>query len=73
MPSVFEHRIMKDGIVLYLELLSPYIVVTCPILLFWVSGIVAEGRTDLYVSEAFHKAFLEVSLLWSQDVFCSFF
>ncbi|XP_027634359.1 antithrombin-III [Falco biarmicus] len=24
-------------------------------------GIVAEGRTDLYVSEAFHKAFLEVN------------
>lgn len=64
---------MKDGVVLYLELLSPYIVVTLPILLFWVSGIVAEGRTDLYVSEAFHKAFLEVSLLLSQDVFCSFF
>ncbi|NXI16553.1 ANT3 protein, partial [Irena cyanogastra] len=24
-------------------------------------GIIAEGRTDLYVSEAFHKAFLEVN------------
>ncbi|NXJ15834.1 ANT3 protein, partial [Odontophorus gujanensis] len=31
------------------------------VLLFWVSGIVAEGRTDLYVSDAFHKAFLEVN------------
>lgn len=26
-------------------------------------GIVAEGRDDLYVSDAFHKAFLEVSML----------
>ncbi|NXE93167.1 ANT3 protein, partial [Menura novaehollandiae] len=28
---------------------------------FCISGIIAEGRTDLYVSEAFHKAFLEVN------------
>lgn len=34
------------------------------VLLFWVSGIVAEGRTDLYVSEAFHKAFIEVSFIF---------
>lgn len=43
------------------------------VLLFWVSGIVAEGRTDLYVSEAFHKAFIEVSFILSQDVFCFLF
>ena len=29
--------------------------------LVFLLGIVAEGRNDLYVSDAFHKAFLEVS------------
>lgn len=29
--------------------------------LFFLPGIVAGGRDDLYVSDAFHKAFLEVS------------
>uniref|UniRef100_A0A8V0YCY1 Antithrombin-III n=1 Tax=Gallus gallus TaxID=9031 RepID=A0A8V0YCY1_CHICK len=36
-------------------------------------GIVAGDRTDLYVSEAFHKAFLEVSFVLSQGMFWSLF
>ena len=64
---------MKEGTVLHLELLSQNIVFDFLVLLFWVSGIVAGDRTDLYVSEAFHKAFLEVSFILSQGMFWSLF
>lgn len=64
---------MKEGTVLHLELLSQNIVFDFLVLLFCVSGIVAGDRTDLYVSEAFHKAFLEVSFVLSQGMFWSLF